>query len=95
MHLVINRKYPGKTDAEIYAKVDEGMAGVAQRHSLDYRRDPAAMTGTVSLMGASGAYGVKDGQVTIELKYPMLVPGSMRRKVEGDIEAKLDQLFER
>lgn len=90
---VISRKFSGKSDAEIFAKVDEVMAGVAQRHSLDYRRDPAAMTGTVSLMGASGAYGVKDGQVDIELKYPMLVPGSMRRKVEEDIERKLDALF--
>jgi len=90
---VITRKYPGKTDAEIFAKVDEVMEGVARRHSLDYRRDPARMTGAVSLMGASGAFRVEDGQVTVELKYPLLVPGSMRRKVEGDIEAKLDGLF--
>ncbi len=92
---VITRKYPGKSDAEIFARVDEVMADVARRHSLDYRRDPAAMTGSVSLMGASGTYAVQGGQVTVELKYPMLVPGSMRRKVEGDIEAKLDALFAR
>lgn len=90
---VITRKYAGKSDAEIFTRVDEVMEGVARRHSLAYQRDPAARTGSVSLMGASGAFAVKDGQVTVELKYPMLVPGSMRRKVEGDIEAKLDQLF--
>ena len=90
---VISRKYPGKTDAEIYAKVDEVMKAVARRHSLDYRADPAARTGAVSLMGASGKYAVVNGQVTVELKYPLLVPGSMRRKVEGDIEQKLDTLF--
>jgi hypothetical protein len=90
---VISRQYPGKTDAEIYAKVDEVMKDVARRHSLDYRADPVARTGTVSLMRASGKYAVRDGQVTIELKYPLLVPGSMRRRVEGDIEQKLEKLF--
>jgi hypothetical protein len=90
---VISRKYPGKTDAEIYAKVDEVMEGVARRHSLQYRKDGASLSGAVSLMGASGTYAVKDGGVTVELKYPMLVPGSMRRKVEEDIERKLDGLF--
>ncbi len=90
---VIERKYPGKSDAEIYARVDRVMEDVARRHSLDYRRDPAAMTGAVSLMGASGTYAVQRGQVTIQLKYPMLVPGSLRRKVEGDIERKLAELF--
>ena len=45
------------------------------------------------MMGGSGSYAVRDGQVTIELKYPFLVPGAMRRKVEEDIERKLDGLF--
>ncbi len=90
---VISRKYPGKTDAEIYTRVDEVMQGIARRHALHYRADPGARTGAVSLMGASGTYAVRDGAVTIELKYPLLVPGPMRRKVEGDIERKLDELF--
>lgn len=90
---VISRKFPGKSDVEIYAKVDEVMRDLARRHSLDYRTDAARRTGEVSLMGASGGFAVQDGQVTVELKYPMLVPGSMRRKVEGDIERKLDALF--
>ncbi len=90
---VITRKFPGKSDDDIFARVDQLMEGVAQRHSLQYKRDPASRTGSVSLMGASGAYAVRDGQVTVELKYPMLIPGAMRRKVEGDIEAKLDKLF--
>ncbi len=90
---VITRKYPGRSDGEIYTKVDEVMEGVAHRHSLDYRKDAAARTGSVSMMGASGTYSVRDGGVTIELKYPFLVPASMRRKVEEDIERKLDALF--
>jgi hypothetical protein len=44
-------------------------------------------------MGATGTYAVRDGGVTVELKFPMLVPGSMRRKVEEDVEKRLDGLF--
>lgn len=90
---LITRKYPGKSDAEIYSRVDEVMEGVASRHSLHYRKDAAAKSGSVSMMGASGTYAVCDGQVTVELKYPLLVPGVMRRKVEEDIERELDGLF--
>ncbi len=35
----------------------------------------------------------RDGEVTIDLAFPMLVPGAMRQKVQSDIERKLDQLF--
>jgi hypothetical protein len=90
---LISKKYPGKSDQEIYEKVDAVMEGVARRHSLDYRRDAAARSGSVSKMGASGSYAVTGGQVTVELKYPMIVPGAMRRKVEEDIERKLEGLF--
>ena len=89
----ITRRFPGKSDHDIFTRVDEVMAGVARRHSLEYRKDDATRSGSVSMMGASGSYAVRDGQVTIELKYPFLVPGAMRRKVEEDIERKLDGLF--
>jgi hypothetical protein len=90
---VITRKYPDKSDAEIYSKVDEAMAGIARRHSLDYRRDAATRTGSVAKMGASGRYAIRDGEVTVELEFPFLIPSSMRRKVEQDIERRLDGLF--
>ncbi len=90
---VITRKFPGKSDHEIFTRVDEVMAGIARRHSLSYRKDDAARSGSVSIMGGSGSYAVRDGQVTVELKYPFLVPGAMRRKVEEDIGRKLDGLF--
>ena len=50
-------------------------------------------TGKVSKMGVSGAYAVRDEEVTVDLKFPMLVPGSMRQRVQEDIERKLDSLF--
>jgi hypothetical protein len=89
----IKRTYPGKSAAEIYERVDQVMERVAQKLSLDYHRDGAAKTGKVSKMGISGSYLVRDEEVTVDLKFPMLVPGSMRQKVQDDIERKLDGLF--
>jgi hypothetical protein len=89
----IKRTFPGKKAGEIYEKVDEVMRRIAEKLSLHYQKDGAAMTGKVSKMGISGSYLVKDGEVTVDLKFPMLVPGSMREKVQSDIERKLDGLF--
>jgi hypothetical protein len=89
----IKRTFPGKSAGEIYEKVDQVMERIAQKLSLDYKRDGASRTGKVSKMGISGAYLVKDGEVTVDLKFPMLVPGSMRQRVQSDIERKLDELF--
>lgn len=89
----IKRTYPGKSAAEIYTKVDEVMERIAAKLSLDYQKDGAMRTGKVSKMGITGSYAVRDGEVTIDLKFPMLVPGSMRQKVQDDITQKLDRLF--
>ncbi len=89
----IKRTFPGKSAGEIYEKVDEVMERIARKLSLDYERDGASLTGKVSKLGISGSYLVRDGEVTIDLKFPMLVPGSMRERVQGDIERKLDELF--
>jgi len=89
----ITRKYPGKTAAEIYERVDVVMAHIAETLSLDYRKDGSARSGKVSKMGISGIYQVRDGEVVVDLKFPMLIPGSMRRKVEEDIQRRLDGLF--
>ena len=89
----IKRSYPGKSSDEIYGRVDEAMQRIAQRLSLDYHRDGQARTGKVSKMGISGSYLVRGDEVVVDLKFPMLVPGSMREKVKEDIERKLDGLF--
>ena len=89
----IKRSYPGKSAGDIYAKVDEVMERIAAKLSLDYQKDEKARTGKVSKLGISGSYLVRDGEVTVDLKFPMLVPGSMRQKVQDDIERKLDGLF--
>lgn len=89
----IKRTFPGKSAGEIYEKVDQVMERIAQKLSLDYKRDGAAKSGRVSKMGISGSYLVREGEVTVDLKFPMLVPGSMRHRVQSDIERKLDDLF--
>ena len=89
----ITRQYPGKSAAEIYERVDVVMAHVAEKLSLDYRKDGRARSGKVSRMGISGTYQVRDGEVVVDLRFPMLVPGSMRQKVEDDIQRRLDGLF--
>jgi hypothetical protein len=89
----IKKSYPGKSAGEIYSKVDEVMGRIAEKLSLDYEKDHRARTGKVSKMGISGAYLVRDGEVTVDLKFPMLIPGLMRQKVQDDIARKLDGLF--
>ena len=89
----IKKTFPGKSAGEIYEKVDREMERLAQKLSLDYHRDGPARTGKISKMGISGSYLVRDEEVTVDLKFPMLVPGSMRQKVQEDIERKLEGLF--
>jgi hypothetical protein len=93
MHHKIHRKYPGKTAGEIFEKVDEVMHRIAEKLSLQYEHDVAAKTGRVHKMGMTGTYAVRDEEVDVDIKYPMLVPSSMRKKVADDINRKLDGLF--
>ncbi len=69
------------------------MQRIAQKLSLDYHRDGETKSGKVSKMGVTGSYAVRGDEVIVDLKFPMLVPGSMRKKVEQDIEQRLDSLF--
>jgi hypothetical protein len=89
----ITRKFAGRKDDEIFEKVHEMMSAIAEKLSLDYRKDDALRSGKVSKMGITGTFAVKSSEVVVEMKYPMLVPGSMRQRVEEDIERKLDSLF--
>ena len=88
-----SRKYPGKSADEIFRKVDETMAQMAHKHSLKYEKDEAGKTGKVGKLGVAGAYAVREGEVTIDLKFPMIVPGSMKKTVEDAITKRLDNLF--
>jgi hypothetical protein len=89
----ITRKFDGRKDAEIFEKVHQVMSKIASEFSLDYRKDDHLKSGQVSKMGITGKFSVKSSEVVVEMKYPMLVPGSMRQRVEENIERKLDGLF--
>ena len=89
----IARKFDGRNDDEIFDRVHEAMERIAQEFSLDYRQDGKLRQGEVSKMGITGKFSVRASEVVVEMKYPMLVPGSMRSKIEDHIERKLDGLF--
>jgi hypothetical protein len=89
----ILRRYPGRKAGEIYQKVDEVMQRIAGEYALHYQKDASARRGEVSKMGVHGTYVVRDEEVTVDLRYPMLIPGSMRQKVQDSIERRLDGLF--
>ncbi len=89
----IRKTFPGKSAGEIYSKVDSAMERLAQKLSLDYESDGSSRSGKVSKMGISGSYLVRDGEVTVDLKFPLIVPGSMRQRVQEDVQRRLDELF--
>ncbi len=89
----ITRRFSGRDDDEIFDRVHEIMERIAQEFSLDYRQDGKLRQGEVSKMGITGKFSVRGSEVVIDMKYPMLVPGSMRAKIEDHIERKLDALF--
>lgn len=89
----ITRTFAGRKDDEIFEKVHQVMSHIAEKMSLDYKKDDQLRSGKVSKMGITGTFAVKSSEVVVEMKYPMLIPGSMRQKVEEDIERKLDSLF--
>ncbi len=90
---VISRKYPGKNAQEIYEKVDAVMQRLTVKMGLKYDKHPEERAGKVSKMGISGKYLARDGEVTVDLHFPMLIPGSMKKQVQDDIERRLDGLF--
>ncbi len=89
----ITRKFTGHEDGEIFEKVHEVMERIAGEFKLDYRQDEKLRSGEVSKMGIKGTFSVRSSEVVVDMKYPMLVPASMRAKVEDHIERKLDALF--
>jgi hypothetical protein len=89
----IKREYPGKKADEIFAKVDEVMQRLTDKMGLKYEKDPARRSGKVSKMGIAGTYQASDGEVSVDLSFPFIIPGSMKKQVQDDIERRLDRLF--
>ncbi len=89
----IKRQYPGRKADEIYQRVDAVMERLTAKMGLKYDKDPAHKTGKVSKLGIHGTYVATDEHVTIDLHFPRLVPGAMKKQVQEDIERRLDGLF--
>jgi hypothetical protein len=90
---LISRKYPGKSAEEIYEKVDQVMQRLTVKMGLKYDKAPEEKAGKISKMGITGKYLAKPGEVTVDLHFPMLIPGALKKKVQDDIERRLDGLF--
>ncbi len=69
------------------------MQGLTSKMGLKYDKDPTRKTGRVTKMGIAGTYVAQDGQVLVDLSFPMIIPGSMKKQVQETIERKLDGLF--
>ena len=90
---VISRKFPGKSADEIYQAVEQVMERMTAKMGLKHEARPGEKAGKVSKMGITGSYLARDGEVTVDLHFPMLIPGAMKRQVQEQIEQKLDRLF--
>ena len=90
---LINKKYPGRNAQEIYEAVHKVMERLTAKMGLHYDTDAASRAGTVSKMGIKGDYLAREGEVTVDLKFPMLIPGPLKKQVQEDIERRLDKLF--
>ena len=90
---LISRKYPGKSAQEIYEAVDMVMERLTAKLGLKYQKNPGTKAGTVSKMGIKAEYLAREGEVTVDLHFPVLIPGPLKKQVQEDIERKLDVLF--
>src|SRR3990172_8231868 len=92
---LITRKYPGKNAQDIYEKVDQVMQRLTVKMGLKYDKHPKERAGKVSKMGITGKYLAKDGEATVDLHFPILLPGKLKKQVQDDIERRVDGLFAR
>jgi hypothetical protein len=89
----IERSYPGRSRAEIYAEVEKVIRRMAARFSLVCSYDPAACR--ISARGPLGIVGecrVVEGKATLDLTHGLAaIP--VVGKVKATIEESLDALF--
>ena len=85
--------YPGKTTQEIFEATRKTIDEIAVKHSLKHDVDAARLFGKVARTGVNGSYQAVGEKITLELDFSMLVPGSIRKRVADEVQAKLDKLF--
>jgi Putative polyhydroxyalkanoic acid system protein (PHA_gran_rgn) len=87
------RTYTGKQAKDIFERTRKTIDQLAQRYALNHEPNEPAMSGKVSRMGTEGRYRVEGEKLTLDLDYSFLIPGAMRRRVEDEVNQRLDGLF--
>jgi hypothetical protein len=87
------RTFSGKTAQEIFERTRQTIDELAHRYSLKHEPEPSSLRGKVGRMGTEGRYRVEGEKLTLDLDYSFLIPGAMRRRVEAEVNQRLDALF--
>lgn len=87
------RTFAGKNAAEIYQATKKVIEDLAGKYSLKHQADDQKLSGTVKQIGVNGSYQASSEKVAITLEYGMLIPGSIRDKVQAEVTRQLDKLF--
>src|ERR1700726_2322767 len=87
------RTYSGKAAQEICEPTRQTIDQLAQRYALNHAPEVSSLRGKVSRMGTEGRYRVEGDKLTLDLDYSFLIPGAMRRRIEDEVNQRLDGLF--
>jgi hypothetical protein len=87
------RTFSGKAAQEIFERTRKTIDELAHRYALKHEPDATSLRGKVSRMGTEGRYRVEGEKLTLDLDYSFLIPGAMRRRVEDEVNQRLDGLF--
>ena len=41
----------------------------------------------------AGSAAVREGEVAVDLEYPVFIPGAVRQQIQAEVERRLDALF--
>jgi len=87
------RTFAGKTSQEIFEATRKTIDDLAHRYSLKHEPEAARLRGKVSRMGTEGIYQVVGEKLTLDLAFSFVIPGAVRRRVETEVNERLDALF--
>ena len=87
------RTYSGKAAQEIFERTRKTIDELASRYALRHEPDVPGLRGKVGRMGTEGRYRVEGDRLTLDLDYSFLIPSAMRRRVEDEVNQRLDGLF--
>jgi hypothetical protein len=87
------RIYSGRGGAEIFERTRKAIDELATRYALKHEPNASALRGAVSRLGTQGRYRVEGEKLILDLDYAFLVPAALRRRIEDEVNQRLDSLF--